>query len=207
MDKGKKGIDFANKNRIYISQIVGVILIVLILFTSDPWPDHSIIDALFEFAGFILVVICTLGRLWTLMYVSGYKEDKVVTQGPYSMVRHPLYFFSFIGASGIGLASKNILALLIILVGFVIYYPFVLLSEETRLTKAHGEEYIKYMQKTPRFLPKFSLFSEPDMYNVNVKVFRKSFFDVMWFLWFFLIIRIIERLHTTGLVPVLFQIP
>jgi protein-S-isoprenylcysteine O-methyltransferase Ste14 len=36
-------------------------------------------------------------RLWCSLYISGYKNSQLITSGPYSLCRNPLYFFSFVG--------------------------------------------------------------------------------------------------------------
>ncbi len=203
----EKTINFTSRFRTRVSRVVCSILMMLILFSDNLWSKDNIIDFAFEFVGFILIVICTLGRIWASIYISGYKGKKFIWAGPYSIVRHPLYFFSFLGALGIGASSKSLLILAIIFISFLIYYPFVLLAEEAELTKTLGEEYLKYIQNTPRFFPRVSLLVEPESYTINAQIFRKSLFDVMWFLWFFIILQLIDKLHDIGILPVLLQIP
>lgn len=202
-----KVINFADKYRIFISRILFLVIFFLFLFTSYSWVENSVIDLIFEVSGFGLVVICSLGRLWSAMYIYGYKNDNLVTTGPYSMVRNPLYFFSFLGGMGIGLTSKNIIVLGIIFIFFILYYPFVVLAEEKRLKEIHQEDYLEYMKTTPRFIPKLSLLEEPEVFRVNAIKFREAFFDVMWFFWFYIILKLIEAFHQIGLLPVLFKVP
>lgn len=190
-----------------VSRIVAVALILIMLCSTHSWPVKSLLDLLLDFVGFILIVICALGRLWSSMYISGYKTDTLIKDGPYSIVRNPLYVFSFLGALGIGFASGNLLVLGLLIVGFLLYYPFVVLGEEKELIKAHGDAFLKYMESTPRIFPRLSLLSEPDVYPINAKIYRNSFFDVMWFFWVFIILQLIEWLHHAGILPVLFKVP
>ena len=46
--------------------------------------------------GFVLVTLGGFGRLWASLYVEGFKTKTLITEGPYSMVRNPLYFFTII---------------------------------------------------------------------------------------------------------------
>lgn len=200
-------IRFARDRRIPATRIVALALLSLILVTDHSWERYGLLDLVIEFSGFVLIGICTFGRLWSSLYISGFKERRVVTEGPYSMVRHPLYFFSFLGAIGIGLAAENILVLAVLVLLFVFYYPFVILGEEKKLIDLHGEDYLKYMETTPRFLPKLSLLSEPELYPVDSRRYRSAFFDAMWFFWFFMILQIVERLRFLGWLPVLFRVP
>ena len=68
-------------------------------------------------SGLALVVLCITGRLWCILYVGNKKNLELVTRGPYSMTRNPLYFFSTLGAAGIGLmfGSLTVAATLLLL--------------------------------------------------------------------------------------------
>lgn len=141
------------------------------------------------------------------MYISGKKGRELVTDGPYSMVRHPLYVFSLIGAVGIGLASENLLVLALIVIFYLSYYPFTILAEERKLTNKFGEVYLEYAKRTPRFLPKFSLHKEPETYQVKAAGFVHNFVDGMWFIWIFMLMHAIEMLQNSGFLPVLLRVP
>ncbi len=127
--------------------------------------------------------------------------------GPYSMVRNPLYLFSLIGAIGIGLVSDNVIVLTLIVIMFAFYYPFVIRGEEKRLRKIHGKDFEEYRQNTPMFIPKPSLYREEPLYTIDTRLFRRAFFSVMWFPLIFMIMILIERLHGFALLPVLLTIP
>ena|SRR5688572_19059638 len=58
-------------------------------------------------AGFILVTLACLGRIWTSVFIAGHKDAELVTTGPYARCRHPLYSCSMLGALGLGLATKS----------------------------------------------------------------------------------------------------
>jgi len=204
----EKGLVFSIANsRVIVSRIFGAGLLVLLLFTGHSFSQQGITDVLFEVSGLFLLSICSLGRLWALMYISGKKRRELVTEGPYSMVRHPLYVFSLIGAIGIGLASENILVLGLIVVFYLFYYPFTILAEERKLTNKFGQAYLEYMKKTPRFLPRLSLRKEPETYQVKTGSFVRNFADGMWFIWIFMLMHSIEMLQDSGVLPVILRVP
>jgi len=122
------------------------------------------------------------------------------------MCRHPLYFFSFLGAVGVGLATETFLITFVISAGYAIYYRFVMRSEEAVLLKKHGDAYRNYRDATPVFFPKLSHLREPETYTVNPRVFRQHAFDALWFMWVVGVIRIVQALHSLGNLPVLFRI-
>ena len=150
--------------------------------------------------------IASIGRLWCSLYIAGYKTERLVNQGPYSISRNPLYFFSLLGAIGVGLASETLLIPLLILIAFVVYYPFVIKSEEADLLKLHDKEYEIYLKEVPRFFPKISLLKEPEDYIVKPIVFKRQMFDALWFIWLMGLLEIIEELHELKLLPTIFKI-
>jgi hypothetical protein len=164
------------------------------------------ISALLLLIGAILVGIASLGRLWCSLYIAGYKTDKLVTEGPYSICRNPLYFFSLLGAVGVGFASETLLIPFIIVIAFSLYYPSVIKSEEAELREIHKEEFEAYLNRVPAFFPRLSLLKEPDKYIVNPIVFKRHMFDALWFVWLVGILELIENLHDLELLPKLFVI-
>jgi len=195
------------KLRIHMTRLFAGILSGIILFSGSAWePRVSFLSSLFFFIGIILVGIGTLGRLWCTLYIGGYKTSKLITVGPYSMSRHPLYFFSLIGAIGVGFTSETLLIPTIVAVAFALYYPFVIRSEEKKLREVHPEEFEAYVKTTPAFFPKLSLLTEPQEYKVNPISFKRRLFSSLWFIWLVGILEIIEALHELKLIPVLFKI-
>lgn len=194
------------KLRIRISQIFACLLVVLICISSSLWEDKTpfVTTALF-LLGAVLVGVASLGRLWCSVYIAGYKTDHLVTQGPYSMCRNPLYFFSLLGALGVGFTTETLLIPFVILIAFVAYYPLVIKSEEAELIKLHKSEFEIYLKEVPRFFPKISLLNEPEEYVVKPIVFKRHMFHALWFIWFVGIIEIIEELHELGVLPTLFK--
>ena len=120
-----------------------------------------------------------------------------MTEGPYSVVRNPLYVFSVIGAVGLGLAVENPLLAGLLAILFGAYYPFVVNKEERYLLTNFGSEYQNYMARTPRWIPNFRLFYEPEEMPVIPRNIRRGILDAMWFLWFFILWEALEacRVH------------
>jgi protein-S-isoprenylcysteine O-methyltransferase Ste14 len=195
------------KKRVVISRIFGVALLLLIMFTTHSFSDTGTTVFIFEMVGLFLLSICSLGRIWALLYVSGYKSNTLITQGPYSIARHPLYFFSLIGSLGIGFASENILVLALIIIFYFIYYPITIIAEEKKLMTKFGQEWVEYTKKTPRFIPNFKLHQEPEFYMVKTANFARNVFQGMWFIWLFILLHFVGKLHESGAVPILFRVP
>ena len=194
------------RTRILITRVFAVILLIVIILSSSAWESISFVSNLFFLIGCILVGIASLGRLWCSLYIGGYKNTTLVTTGPYSISRNPLYFFSMIGGAGVGLAAETLLIPVIIVLLFLVYYPGVIRSEERRLLSLHGERFEAYRRNTPAFFPKLSLLQESETYTVNPRIFKRNIFRALWFIWLIGIIEIIEAFHETGLLPMYFRI-
>jgi protein-S-isoprenylcysteine O-methyltransferase Ste14 len=195
------------RRRVMVSRIFGVLVVLLIIFTAPTFKEGDWADMLLETSGLFLLTACSIGRLWALLYISGHKTHEVITDGPYSIVRHPLYLFSFMGAIGIGLASENILVLAALVVFYLSYYPLTILSEERRLAEKFGRVYLDYAKRTPRFLPKLSLYKSPSQFVVNADIFLKNMAVGMWFIWIYILFNFIETLQSAGVIRVFLRVP
>jgi protein-S-isoprenylcysteine O-methyltransferase Ste14 len=194
------------KLRLIISKIFVGFLFALVIFSSSLWEDKApFVTSLLFFLGAFLVGIASMGRLWCSVYIAGYKKGHLVTQGPYSMCRNPLYFFSLVGGLGVGFASETLLIPLLILIAFVGYYPFVIKSEEAEMIKLHKNEYENYLKSVPVFFPKISLLSEPQEYTVKPIIFRQHMFDTLLFIWLLGIMVVLQELHELKIIPALFK--
>lgn len=193
--------------RLTLTRILSLLLIVLVIFSGSRWEEKShVVASVLFFAGCFLVGIGTLGRLWCNLYIVGYRTKALVTEGPYSMCRNPLYFFSLIGALGIGLVTEMFSIALTILIFYLLYYPNVIRSEEAVLSDVHGNTYEMYRSSTPCLLPRLSLFREPRQYVVVPRTFRKKMFGLLWFIWLVGIMELIEHIHEGGTIPVLIKL-
>jgi protein-S-isoprenylcysteine O-methyltransferase Ste14 len=192
------------KRRTMISRLFSIIIVVLLITSASRW-EGSYWDGIIFFAGVVLAAVAIIGRLWCTVYIAGYKSDTLVTVGPYSMCRNPLYFFSLLGMTGVGLASETFTIPLLMLLFYSIYYPLTIAYEERKLARIHGNVFAEYCTATPRFFPSFKSFKEPTEYKVNPAIFRKSMFDASWFLILIGIMEMAESLHESGVLKVIFS--
>lgn len=190
------------KARMILSRGFGAGLLALVVVSESAWAERQPLVALSMFTvGYILATIAILGRMWCSLYIAGHKTDNLVTVGPYSTCRNPLYFFSVIGAIGIGLTTETFTIPAAILIAFAIYYPIVIREEEVRLRARHGDRFDHYITKTPAFFPKLSLLNEPEEYMTRPVTYRRHIWSALWFFWFIIIFEIIDGLQGAGLIP------
>jgi len=141
-------------------------------------------------------------RLWASGHIE--KTRRLATGGPYAHTRNPLYVGNFVGAVGLGFAVEQPLLGLALGAVFALSYPAVIAQEEANLTRIFGERFREYCARVPRWIPDWSLYSEPDLVTVAPRHMRRAILDAMWFLWAFAIWELIEMLHGLDLLPTLF---
>ncbi len=181
--------------------------IVVFALTASSYPSYSSAHQAIEWVGFGFIVVCILGRTWSSFYIGGRKTVDLVTIGPYSVMRNPLYFFSVIGAAGIGAQAGSItVALGCAGVGFVVF-AVVVRHEERLLLRRHRQSYLAYIERVPRFLPNPLLWhDEPTLTIRQYRVFV-TFADALLFLLAVPLARACEHLQSTGVLPVLALLP
>jgi protein-S-isoprenylcysteine O-methyltransferase Ste14 len=189
--------------RILASRLFIIVLIGLLLISKSRWEDMW--ESIFFMAGAVLIGFAVTGRLWCSLYISGYKKNMLITEGPYSMSRNPLYFFSFLGGVGVGLATGTLTIPACVILAFAFYYPMVIRAEQKKLAEKHGEAFSDYCKRTPAFFPSFKLLREPEEYTVKPKIFRKAMFEVLWFILLLGILEIKDSLVQAGLLPTIFK--
>ena len=185
-----------------LSKLVAALAFILVALTQSHWELHHENVATFLFStGLGLAAIGATGRIWCSFFISGRKDGELVTEGPYSISRNPLYVFSCIGLVGVGLSTETLTYPLLFLVIFGLYYPGIMAREERRLEELFGESFRQYRQRVPRFWPNRGLYSEPASWSSNPRLFRRHILSDIWFVWIAAIIELVEGLRNVGWLP------
>lgn len=174
---------------------------------ESRWGEHSLFGIVLLAIGFLLTGIGVLGRVWCLSYIAGRKTEELVTHGPYSLCRNPLYFFSLTGAIGVGLGTGTLTFPILVMLGFAAYYPAVMKSESQRLREEHHDAYDAYLKSTPALWPAVSKFRDIEAITINSKPFRRGTFDTFWFFGALALMHIFAELHHIEFLPTLIRLP
>ncbi|MFA4940430.1 isoprenylcysteine carboxylmethyltransferase family protein [Brevundimonas sp.] len=175
--------------------LVGGLLLVGCTTLVAPLPvlEHPV-----EQLGLIAILVCIVGRAWCSLYIGGRKKQEIVSAGPYSVSRNPLYVFSFIGAFGIGAQSGSFSIGLIFAFACWVVFRIVVGREERFLTDAFGSQYQNYRERTPRFLPKPSLWRDEAEVLVRPVFFVRTVCDGFFFLLAVPLFGALEQLQRLG---------
>lgn len=120
-------------------------------FPLPPW---------LRWAGFVLGLVSLVGWTWTQVELGKHwsaqlqlrAEHHLVTSGPYSRVRHPLYTSMLGWAVGLALVTANwvfVFMVALTVAMMVSRTP----KEEQMMIDEFGDEYRDYMRRTGRFFP------------------------------------------------------
>jgi len=124
------------------------------------WRVDADLVARVLFAGAaLLLVVAALIRTWAssylhanVVYAAEVKTESLVADGPYRLVRNPLYFANVLMAIGMG-AMMSRIGFFVAVVAMVVFCYRLILREESELQATQGEMYDRYRQAVPRLWP------------------------------------------------------
>ena len=190
-----KRLPFNLRIRVNLFRVLGVIFIPPVLFIR-PHLDETALGGFLEQIGVLLIIACVLGRCWAMLYIGGNKNDTLVTTGPYSLCRNPLYVFSVMGVVGFGCMLQSLIytvVLTLITSGILLQAAT---KEEGYLADKFVEDYVAYRNSTPRFMPvNFRTFQTEPVVNVNVRSLTRCFWDAAFFILAIPTLELVEWFH------------
>lgn len=194
------------RKRLIFSKILVIIIIAIALTSHHIYNEESFLNLTFEITGYILLGISAFGRTWAAAFISGKKSKKLITDGPYSIMRNPLYFFSLLGFIGAGLTFESLLLTSAFTAVFFLTHWPTILKEEQILQKHFGQPFIDYKKITPRFIPNLFILKNPVSINISPTIFSKVILESSLVLLVFSTAHTIEWLHIHGKIPILYHI-
>src|SRR5574341_414035 len=108
---------------------------------------------LYTLGGFLMLwARSTLGE-WFATRLITKKGQRVIQEGPYKYVRHPIYVGGILSLWGLTLSLNSLATLLILAIPFPIFLYVVSKFEERMLVAVLNGEYEAYQKKVGRFIP------------------------------------------------------
>ncbi|MFQ5564899.1 MAG: methyltransferase family protein [Paracoccaceae bacterium] len=133
------------------SAIIGtfITLVLIVLPKGEISAEAKVLAAVIIICGSGLSIYCLywLGRSFSVMA----HARRLVTLGPYSVVRHPLYAAEMITLLGITIANFSVLATLVAATS--IAFQFRRMANEERVLRATFPEYESYACAVPMIVP------------------------------------------------------
>lgn len=180
--------------------------VALAFVTTTWWGEGHFHEAL-EAVGLGAVAVSIVGRAWCSLYIGGRKKAEIVSTGPYSISRNPLYLFSYIGAFGVGAQTGSIvLAGLFVAIALLVFH-FTIAREEAWLSAQFGAAYDAYRTRTPRLGPNFSKWRDEPELSVRPQFFLTTLRDGLVFLLAVPIFESVDWAQAAGWLPVFVRLP
>jgi protein-S-isoprenylcysteine O-methyltransferase Ste14 len=191
--------------RLFIPKLLILPALAFALVSKHIYVEDGFWDTTWEVVSFLVLLVAAVGRLWTSAYISGRKDHELVVDGPYSITRNPLYFFSFLAYVGAGLAFEKLSAALVFGIVFWVSHWTTILGEEKKLRGIYGETYDEYARTVPRFWPRVGQLKLLDSVSFSPKIFNRAVLDCGLIMSVFILAHLIEYAQTAGWVPVYFH--
>lgn len=170
------------RRRKRILRIGVVVLLVLVAGSQAMAERQSELHDMIEATGLFAIGLCIFGRGWCSLYIGGRKKTELVTTGPYSSCRNPLYVFNMIGAFGVG-AQTGSVVLGCLFAGLCwMVFRNVVAHEEALLSERFGKAFRYYQNTVPRFRPTWFRWRDEVDLLCKPALFLTTTRDAMWFL-------------------------
>ncbi|MDX8548453.1 isoprenylcysteine carboxylmethyltransferase family protein [Mesorhizobium sp. VK25A] len=138
-----------------ISALIGCFATITLVAFPRPQVAQQLelIADLVTIVGFALCILCLwwLGRSFSILA----QARRLVTTGPYQIVRHPLYTCEAIVLAGIILRNPTFTAVGVGIVVFIFQYRRIV--NEEKVLRAAFSEYDSYARTTPMLVPTLKL--------------------------------------------------
>ncbi len=197
---------YQHMRRMVLAVLV-VVLFAALLFGQSSFAPETPVHESIEMFGVLLIFLGIVGRLWSTLYIGGRKSAEVVTGGPYSITRNPLYVFSTVAAAGVGAQIGSFSGMILFALLCAGAFHIVILREERYLKEVLGAPYKAYLARVPRFFPKLSLYQEGDTGSFKPRLLLTTLLDGLVFLVALPVFETIDGAQQSGILPVLFRLP
>ncbi|RWM10324.1 isoprenylcysteine carboxylmethyltransferase family protein [Mesorhizobium sp.] len=206
-DDPPAGLGGYQQMRRLVLAVLIVVLFAALLFGQSTFPPDTLMHESIEMFGVLLIFLGVVGRLWATLYIGGRKSSEVVTGGPYSITRNPLYVFSTVAAAGVGAQIGSFSGIVLFALLCAGAFHIVILREEKFLRQALGAPYEAYLARVPRFFPKLLLYQEGDTGSFKPRLLLNTLLDGLVFLVALPAFELIDSAQQSGMLPVLFRLP
>jgi protein-S-isoprenylcysteine O-methyltransferase Ste14 len=129
----------------FFRQALGLLLVPVYALLANPEPISFAVGCVIALAGMLV-----------RLYASGFiiKNKQLASNGPYSLVRHPLYTGNLLLIIGFTFACGQWWALLVSVAFWWFYYPVAIEYEDRKLHAIFGEAWEAWSATVPAVIPR-----------------------------------------------------
>lgn len=173
----------ASRSRAWLALSILLPVAAVVIFSPPPVVFNSLLEFGVDVVGWLLFLAGATCRWWATLYIGDRKQRELVTSGPFSLCRNPLYFGTFLIVISAGIFLQSLTFVLVAGVVSALYLAIQLRVEETQLARLHGDRFAAYRRSVPCFFPRWwGFYSEPEI-PVRIRGLAHEFLRMARWLW------------------------
>ncbi len=197
----------SRKTRIRLLRRATIPILLIPLFVAPSWQEHHAMDFALEWGGYAVLLLGLGLRMWATLFIGRRKSKQLVTEGPYSFCRNPLYLGTLLIMAGAGLCLENPVMLAAALLVAVPAHVLAAKAEEQYLEEVFGQAYRDYRQRVPRFWPRLRLYHTVENVEASTWAIRRVTIETLGVLIIPPIADLLEVLAENHLLPIVWRFP
>ena len=170
----------------YRGYLQGFFIALLVLYVWF-FPTHSFLrgplDTFADILGISNLVLGAMLRIWAVSHPGRHTRSRTIkapslaTAGPYAFVRNPIYLANFLIGLGLVVLAEAIILIPVYFIAFGLPYRKIVHQEERFLRKKFGDDFRRYCENVPRWLPRLNNNSRSFSFgpNFHLKEFGTTF--------------------------------
>jgi len=192
--------------RLRITLALLVVVLALVAVSERGWAT-GLAGVAMQLAALACISCAALGRVWSSVFIAGFKDESLVRTGPYSALRHPLYALSLLAALGIGLATRSLAITVALVATLGAIHAAAARREDDVLHRRHGAAFEEYRRSVRPFWPRASAYEVPERLEIRPRVLWKAFLDAGSLLGYYALLVLADTLQLAGLTPAWLSLP
>jgi protein-S-isoprenylcysteine O-methyltransferase Ste14 len=193
-------------SRLRITVALLTVVLALVAVSERGWAT-GLAGVVMQLAALACIACAALGRVWSSVFIAGFKDEALVRTGPYSALRHPLYTLSLLGSLGIGLATRSLAITLAVVAILALIHAAAARREDAALLRRHGAAFEDYRRSVRPFWPRASTYEVPERLEIRPRVLWKAFLDAGSLLGYFALLMLADALQLAGVTPTWLSLP
>jgi len=157
--RGQRGHQLVVESPLWVQYYPPLVWLPFLVAYLQPFPVE--LDQSVRYVGIAIAVVAALFAAWAMWSLGrsyGIRMDvfeghTLKTDGPYAIVRHPMYLGIVLFHIGASLALQSPLLLAATALIIVPFTAIRIVAEEKVLRHAFGEHYVRYAERVPPLLP------------------------------------------------------
>jgi protein-S-isoprenylcysteine O-methyltransferase Ste14 len=190
---------------------IGIILLapfcVAVLFSTPHSLEGSWMDFVFDQVAWFMFFAGAAFRWWATLYIGGRKTFDLISEGPYSLCRNPLYLGTFLMVFSMAVFLESLTLMVGLTLAAWIYLSTTVPVEEERLRARFGSKFDEYCARVPRLIPRFGGFQSAETIEVRLNGLFSEGVRTMRWIWIPLLCLLVCQLRSQPTWPHLFKLP